>query len=374
MRRAIDVACLGVFAFAFACSGRDEAVATRSSAQAIVSGTPDATRPDVLVLLEDASSFRCTATLIAPNLVITARHCVGKSTGSTALCRGDATDDGAQALPVYAGNVDAAPMFVAATPSTTALARAKTIYDDGATTTCGHDVALIELDRKIAGIVPAKLRRTPLAPGALLVVMGFGWIDRNQSVNATERMRGSTNVLALGPTVHSFKPFGDAMATSQLVAVGPGEIAVSGVTTTGDSGGPGFDAAGDLATLVARGYGDPFYGPGTFTSVAAHLATIDDALTKSGNPPTSVDAGAPAQDAGVDAARPEVDAAPDPVDSGASAAAPDEASGCAIARASRSPRGAVSVLALSILAALAARRAARPRSAPASLPARARPA
>jgi len=310
-------------------------------AHAIVGGAPDATRPDVLVLLEEGSSFRCTATLVAPNLVVTARHCVGKSTGATQLCRAGSSDDGAQSLPVYAGNVSAAPMYVAATPSTTPLAHGSAIFDDGAATTCGHDLALIQLDKPISGIVPAKIRRTPLAKNDALTVMGFGWTDRAATINATERMKGSTTALALGPVVHTFRPYGDAAQAFQSVAVAAGELAVTGVTMTGDSGGPAFDADGALAALVARGYADPSYGPGTFTMVAAHLATIDDALAKSGN--VVADAGA---DAAADAPAPSDAAAPtdggvkgddaaaDRIGAPADPAGSEDASGCAA-----SPRG-----------------------------------
>lgn len=280
-----------------ACSGRESntnaTTSTGNVASPIVGGAVDTTRPDVLLLRDDTlSGFRCTATLIAPNLVLTARHCVGKRAvpAATTLCRGDATDDGAQALPTYAGDVAAAPMYLSASPTTVTLARAVKIHDDNATTTCGHDLALIELDRNVAGITPSLLRRTPPTQGEALVPMGFGWTDRNATINATERMKGTTNVLALGPVVYSFKAFGDASAPSQPVAVAAGEIAVNGVTMTGDSGGPAFDGAGRLAAIVSRGYNDAYYGPGTFTTIAAHLATIDAALVASGNAPVA-DAG-----------------------------------------------------------------------------------
>ncbi|MDB4936612.1 MAG: hypothetical protein JWP87_3584, partial [Labilithrix sp.] len=276
-----------------ACYARDEREHEREhehgvKASAIVGGSVDATRPDVLLLRDDTlAGFRCTATLIAPNLAITARHCVGKRAvpAASTLCKGGATDEGAQSLPNYQGDVDAPPMYFSASPSGPELARAAKIYDDGSTTTCSHDVALIELDKPIAGIVPSELRRTPLSVSDSLVAMGFGWTDRNATINADQRMKGTTSVLALGPTVYAFNPLGDPMATSQSVAIATGELGVQGITMTGDSGGPAFDANGKLAALVSRGYSDAYYGPGTFTAIAAHLATIDGALAASGNPP-----------------------------------------------------------------------------------------
>jgi hypothetical protein len=136
--------------------------------------------------------------------------------------------------------------------------------------------------------------------------MGFGWTDTAATINATERMRGNTTVLALGPFVYTFKPNGNPMSADALVAIASGEIAVQGITMTGDSGGPAFDASGRIAAVVSRGYGDATYGPGTFTTLAAHLAVIDAALAATGNTPdggvdTLPDALAPKPDAGGDA-------------------------------------------------------------------------
>jgi len=355
---AASVACLSCLA----------ALAWPSTAHAIVGGTADTTQPAVLVLLEDGSSFRCTATLIAPNLVVTARHCVGNNTGSTALCKVGGSDDGAQSLPVYAGNVAASPMFVAAAPGSPLLARGKTIHDDGATTTCGHDLALIELDRAVTGITPARVRRTPVAASATLTVMGFGWLDKEATVNATQRMKGTTTVRALGPVVHGFKPFGDTGSATQLVVVAAGEIAIDGLTKTGDSGGPAFDAAGDVAAVVARGYADPSYGPGTLTTLAAHLATIDAALAASGNAPPPADAGAdaaptlPTRDASSSEPTDPPPVAPPENDGGTLAASSDGSSdgGCAVRPGSSSPgRAALALAGLALALPLLRRRTRR---------------
>jgi hypothetical protein len=296
---------LASFAALAACSDT-AAENTRSTAQAIVNGTIDTTRPDVLLLQDDtAAGFRCTATLIAPNLVVTARHCVGKRAvpAASTLCQGDGTTNGAQSLPDYAGDVDAAPMYLSDKPGGTILARGMTVYDDNATTTCAHDLALIGLDRNVAGITPSEIRRTPLAVSDVLVAMGFGWTNPAATINATERMRGDTSVLALGPVVYTFKPFGDPMSADAMVAAAGGEVVVQGITMTGDSGGPAFDAAGRIAAVISRGYNDATYGPGTLTTLAAHLAVIDAALAATGNTPdggvdTLPDALAPKPDAG----------------------------------------------------------------------------
>jgi hypothetical protein len=181
--------------------------------------------------------------------------------------------------------------------------------------------------------------------------MGFGWTDRNASINATERMKGSTKVLALGPTVYSFQPNGNAGAAPEPVAVAVGEIAVQGVTMTGDSGGPSFDGSGALTALVSRGYNDALYGPGTFTLVAAHLATIDAALASSGNV-APADAGTEPPDASPPAADAALPRDPAPGQDTPAETASDSSGGCAVTSPAREPAplGAALVLALGIVA------------------------
>jgi hypothetical protein len=358
---------LASFAALAACSdtnaiGAGGAGNARSAAQAIVNGTVDTTRPDVLLLQDDtAAGFRCTATLIAPNLVVTARHCVGMraSPPASTLCQGDGTTNGAQPLPDYAGDFPAAPMVLSDKPGGTILARGMTVYDDNSTTTCAHDLALIALDRNVAGITPSEIRRTPLAVSDVLVAMGFGWTNPAATINATERMRGDTSVLALGPVVVTFKPFGDAMSADAMVAAAGGEIVVQGITMTGDSGGPAFDSAGRIAAVISRGYNDATYGPGTFTTLAAHLAIIDAALAATGNTTdggvdTLPDALAPKPDAGgaLDASRPLV--SPDAAEASATGTDPGfgrPVPGCAAA--SSMPARGSDLGAMALVAALA---------------------
>src|ERR1700722_1337214 len=58
-----------------------------TESSAIVNGTAsDASQNEVVLLYNETASFNCTATLIAPNLVLTARHCVSNIVSDALEC------------------------------------------------------------------------------------------------------------------------------------------------------------------------------------------------------------------------------------------------------------------------------------------------
>src|SRR5689334_5599575 len=59
-----------------ACAGAPSEEQRASTHAHIVGGTPSTSAQDATVMLTENGEFACTATLIAPNLILTARHCV----------------------------------------------------------------------------------------------------------------------------------------------------------------------------------------------------------------------------------------------------------------------------------------------------------
>src|SRR5262249_28671426 len=131
-------------------------------------------------------------TLIAPNLVLTARHCVA-ATESTP------SEQVACDVARFA-SVAPAEYFVVSprtmrptTPGDPSFYRAAEIrVDDASSDVCGHDVALLVLEKGIP-----RAQATPLAPrvdapaavGEGFSAVGYGYTDAKSMTGDGERMR-----------------------------------------------------------------------------------------------------------------------------------------------------------------------------------------
>jgi trypsin len=346
---------------AIACRGpADDAAAAATTSQHLVGGVVDTAHPEALIMRYETSASRCSGALVAPNLYLTARHCTAVYTGKESPCAAADSTEGAVNLPEYAGDLDPQSFAFAASPTGPTLAHGAKVHSDGAPSSCGHDLVLIELDTSLA-IAPARIRRTPVAVGEELTLVGWGFTDRSATVNADEAMTGRTSALFIGPGILRFQPFGDAQYAESSVFVADGEVAVEGLSTAGDSGGPAFDENGEIAAIVARGFGDPLTGPASFTTTAAHLALVDAALASAsaaGAPSDPTAPGTGSAVGGPSSTSSDDDEADDdtaPTKRAPRASGPTTASGCATSTTPRTMTGSVAALAC-ITALLAARR------------------
>jgi len=193
----------------------------------------------------------CSGALVAPNLVLTARHCVSRAVTATPSCD-------ASAIAVYTGSHVRPDVDVP-------VARAvRTLHPTGQVL-CDSDVAFLVLDRPIPNATILSMRLTaPVEAGDVVVPVGFGGGPSN--VVGRKVARQMSTVLATGPSANA--------ATGAVL--GPREFEVDRATCRGDSGGPAIDViSGEIVGVVSRGGSCSANGNHVYTRVDAYsrLAT-----------------------------------------------------------------------------------------------------
>ncbi len=239
----------------------DETPPTRVAAvqSAVVGAATSSTDEDFtlfLTHLSQSSTFLCAATLVAPNLAVTAKHCVYRYDVGEGECGPDGNpapgDPGGYVTGTIPSNdiaffkgVDGRKRFVDQGASPDALAQK--IVDDGTIKLCSYDLAYVVLDRPITGVPVAKMRlgTRPVA-GAKVAVAGWGQVEdrifaKIRQSRADIPIRGVGDATTTAGSTSIFRP--------RTFQSGPGAC-------KGDSGGPGFDpTTGTLLGVITRGLG-----------------------------------------------------------------------------------------------------------------------
>jgi MYXO-CTERM domain-containing protein len=136
-------------------------------------------------------------------------------------------------------------------PNATDAVGAK-IFHDSATNLCGHDLALVVLDRKLASpIAPIRLGASATMNERFTAV---GWGTDGTAFPKVRQQRANVEVQALGPIVLD-------LATGHRVAIGSNELLTDEADCAGDSGSPALDATtGAIIGVASRsgvGASDP---------------------------------------------------------------------------------------------------------------------
>jgi hypothetical protein len=287
----------------------------RATASDIVGGTKSTAAQDGAVLIikpdPDGQGFEsCTGSLIAPNLVLTARHCVAdpdESTNAECVGYGPTTDPGNMEL--YVGR-DLSPLD---TENLQPDAVGINITVPKTMNMCGFDVALIQLDSDLtqAGATVTPLRFTPLADNEPTIAVGYGVGGGDN--DRPGRMQRQTTVLGVGPKSITYQTTGGGAPIPYNIP--QGDIATGESTCYGDSGGPLFDTQGNVVGVTSRGIDVPDDGthgngcvdaPSVYAGVRFNEPVIRAAAQAAGHPlpaaaggktsppaPNSPDAGAP---------------------------------------------------------------------------------
>ena len=226
----------------------------------VVHGVPDRNRDPAVVAIDIAGEALCTGSLIAPNVVLTARHCVSETTEQV-QCPARS--------PQIQGNRAASTLTILSgddAESARELAKGKTIVTPSSNELCDEDIALIQLDREVTSITPLSVRSGEVSEGEHLRLVGYGK-SGDESGAGQKLLR--TNVPVVSVTAHEFET-GEA-------------------TCNGDSGGPAIDeTTGEIVGVVSRG------GPTCEGSDTRNIFTRTDAfasLIASANSPVKKNPG-----------------------------------------------------------------------------------
>lgn len=296
------------------CGAPPGAEATSSISSPIYGGVEDddgMQSPAVVALLIDTSATDdtlCSGALVAPNVVLTARHCVSVQTSTSVTC----DQNGVSATPPDFGAdepISAIHVFTGATAALggTPAANAVAVFHPSGTTLCNLDLALVVLDTPITGITPLRVRLSGGATtGESMRTVGYGENDQNAPLGTRFR-KDDVTVLAVGSTV-----------SASGTPLGSNEFEMGESMCEGDSGGPAIDeTTGAIVGIVSRGGACTDTSGHVYTSLAGFTSVFTQAFAMAGGAPITENE--PYPEGGAPAASPDAGTgSPDPTSSSSS--------------------------------------------------------
>ncbi|MGO9836518.1 MAG: trypsin-like serine protease [Polyangiaceae bacterium] len=218
-----------------------------------VSGAPD-NGDDPAVIALDVAGRLCSGALIAPDVVITARHCVSALVGPV-----ECPAKGAQ----IAGSTPARSVRILLgddVSSAVERATGRALVVPPTDSLCGADIALVLLDEPVDDVQPLTVRPTGAANGDRVKSIGFGRF-RGAGASMTKLVRDQ--VLVLGTT-----------SAELLVAEAPCD--------KDGCGGPAIDeTSGEIVGVASRSVPGASMASNAYTRADAFFNLIENALAGS---------------------------------------------------------------------------------------------
>lgn len=247
----VKTGCIALIAAALGCAPEPP---TETAAQGIIHGTAARDAPwAVMVVQQPAGATRvklCTGTVVAPRVVLTAKHCVFLDDGDGTWAAVPAGD-----LTVRTGDdLRAATRTVRVTEVRTTDGP----YRDGDGRN-GGDIAAM-LTAEDLGIAPRELSRAPVATGEALRIVGYGYslVSGATSADLGVKREGAAAVARVEDNVFS-------TTGAQW-------------TCTGDSGGPALDAQGRVVGVTSIGPTGCAVSTSYYTRVDRYASLFEDLL------------------------------------------------------------------------------------------------
>jgi hypothetical protein len=268
----------------------------------------------------------CSATLIAPNLLLTARHCVAHLDDDGVQCDADQFEQTTQPSELLFCN-DTEPTLLSRW-----FGAHSVLVNEASQLVCGNDVGLVILDQNVPASVtePSPVRMHPIVvQDEPYLAVGYGG-DMGDDATAEYGVRRSRSDLVVECVGRSCGP-----------SVTEEEFGGSGGGCPGDSGGPAFDREGRVLGALSRGHDEcmsPVYSAASqfrplLLAAAEQAAELGDyplPVWAGGKAPDPVDAGGDSDQSEDPKPRPNKNKGISP-----------EKSGCAVALPGAGPAGAV---------------------------------